>query len=104
MDELEQVQQQIAELQKKAEQITKDKKISVIKDVRAKIRAYKIMPKDLGFDSIVEKTKIEGSKVKTQVKVKYRKGDSAWTGRGIQPNWIKKYIAEGGKLEDLLIK
>jgi DNA-binding protein H-NS len=45
-------------------------------------------------------------KKKTTVPVKYRSpADTslAWTGRGRQPKWIQEHIANGGKLENLII-
>ena len=47
------------------------------------------------------------SKVKTSVAPKYRNPNDAsqtWTGRGRQPLWIAALLAEGKRLEDLLIK
>ena len=40
-----------------------------------------------------------------KVAVKYRNaatGDS-WTGRGLQPKWLKAALAAGGKLEDFTV-
>jgi DNA-binding protein H-NS len=45
--------------------------------------------------------------VKTPVAPKYRNPNDAsqtWTGRGRQPLWIAALLAEGKRLEDLLIK
>ncbi|TXC62157.1 H-NS histone family protein [Piscinibacter aquaticus] len=41
-----------------------------------------------------------------KVKPKYRDPQSGhtWTGRGLQPRWIKEALASGGTLERLLIK
>lgn len=100
MDELERVQAQIAELARKAEELLQQKKPSVIEDIKVKIKAYGITAKDLGF---LEKKPVS-SMAGTTVPPKYRLGDLTWTGRGRQPQFIEEYIAQGGTLEDLLIK
>ena len=96
MDELEKLQAQIAELQRKAEEISFQKKATVIEELKSKIRAYGLTPKDLGF------TGKTSSKAGTSVAVKYRQGDHAWSGRGRKPKFVEDHIASGGKLEDLL--
>lgn len=46
---------------------------------------------------------------KTQIgfiKARYRNPndfDQTWSGKGKKPNWVKNYVKEGGKLEELLI-
>lgn len=97
MDELELIQQQIAELQKKAEEIAIQKKQSVIEEIKAKLKVYGISAKDLGF---AEKS---GSKPVSTVAIKYKKNDKTWTGRGRQPLWVAEHLQEGGDLEDLLV-
>lgn len=50
-------------------------------------------------------TRVKTSKKRTGLKVpvKYRNGADVWTGRGKQPNWLKKYMLEGGTLEQVLV-
>lgn len=100
MDELEKVQQQIAELQKKADELAKEKKASVISDIKAKIKSYGITAKDLGFASTEQAEPAPTKKVK----IKYRKGEDTWTGRGLKPKWVKTYLDGGGKLEDIQVE
>lgn len=96
MDELEQIQQQIAELKKKAEEIAYDRKQAVIDDIKAKIKAYAITAKELGYAD-------KGAAKTSTVAVKYRSGDQTWTGRGKQPKWVVQHLANGGRIEDLLV-
>ncbi len=98
MDELELIQQQIAELTKKAEELAIQKKQPVIDEIKAKLKAYGITAKDLGFSE-----KGSSSKPVSTVAIKYKKGDKTWTGRGRQPLWIGEHITSGGKIEDLLV-
>lgn len=99
MDELEQIQQQIAELQKKAQTIQQQKKAEVLEDVKAKIKAYGLTAKELGLGS-VEKSEDKRSQ---PVAIKYRSGEQTWTGRGRKPKWLEEKLATGSKLEDFLV-
>lgn len=99
MDELEQLHAQIAEMQAKAESLVAKKKSSVILDIKAKMRAYGITAKDLGYVD-----KAGHSSAGTTVAPKYRLGDTSWTGRGRKPKPIEDYVTSGGLLDDLLIK
>lgn len=102
MDELEQIQQQIAELQKKAEEIAIQRKQPVIEEIKAKIKAYGLTARDLG---LFELTSVQPTveKTKKPVAIKYRHNEDTWTGRGMKPKWVVKYLEGGGKLEDLLV-
>ncbi|MET4257236.1 DNA-binding protein H-NS [Bradyrhizobium sp. S3.12.5] len=35
-------------------------------------------------------------------KPKYQKGENAWSGRGTQPAWVKRHLALGGTLDELV--
>ena len=104
MDELEQLHAQIAELQKKAQEVALQRKEPIIEDMKKKISLYGITAKELGFgEKIVAVQKPAVSTAKTPVAIKYKQGDSTWTGRGRQPKFIVDYVASGGKIEDLLV-
>jgi len=103
MDELEQIQQQISALQKKAEEIARQNRSVVIDEIKAKIKAYSLTAKELGLVNkgvSLKSTSLKGS----TAAVKYKQGDDTWTGRGKQPKWVADYIAKGGNLNDLLVK
>jgi len=102
MDELELIQQQIAELQKKAEELAIQKKQPVIDEIKAKLKAYGITAKDLGLVEFVAPQTV-AEKTKKPVAIKYRHNENTWTGRGMKPKWVVKFVEDGGKLEDLLV-
>jgi DNA-binding protein H-NS len=102
MDELELIQQQIAELTKKAEELAIQKKQPVIDEIKAKLKAYGITAKDLGLVEVVVAQPV-ADKVKKPVAIKYRSGENTWTGRGMKPKWVVKFIEDGGKLEELAV-
>ena len=99
MDELEKIQAQIEELQKKAQELQQQKKSAIIDEVKAKIKAYGLTAKELGFSS-AEKTENKRSQ---PVPIKYKSGEQTWTGRGRKPKWLEVYLANGGKLEDITV-
>lgn len=103
MDELEQLQQQIAELQKKAEEIAIQRKQPVIEEIKAKIKAYGITARDLGLVEVVVSQPAVEKKDKKPVAIKYRHNEDTWTGRGMKPKWVVKFLESGGKLEDITV-
>ncbi|MFM9879343.1 MAG: H-NS family nucleoid-associated regulatory protein [Burkholderiaceae bacterium] len=100
MDELELLHKQIADLQKKAEDVAVKRKEPVIEEIKAKIKLYGITAKELGFGA----HKVAASAKTSTVAVKYKQGENTWTGRGRQPKFIVDHLATGAKIEDLLVK
>ena len=96
MDELEQLQKQIEELQRKAEAVKAHKRAEVLAQVRTQVRVYGFSARDLGLP-------LDDSKPSIPVAPKYRLGTLTWTGRGRQPRAIADYVEQGGSLEGLLI-
>lgn len=101
MDELEKIQQQIQELQKKAQEIAEAKRQPELEDVKSKIKLYGFTATELGFSSLSKTTM--GEKIKRTVAVKYKLGSDTWTGRGRKPKWVQEYLATGKNIEDLAI-
>lgn len=102
MDELEQLQKQISELQSKAKELAEKKREPIIEDIKSKIKLYGITAKELGLGSATTST--EAKPQKAPVAVKYRHAENTWTGRGKRPLWIARYLANGGKIDELLVK
>ncbi len=100
MDELEQIQAQIAELQQKAQEIAQAKRLPVLEDVKNKIKLYGFTAKELGFAGVEKTTEDKRS---LPVAIKYRSGEQTWTGRGRKPNWLVEKLATGAKLEDFAV-
>ena len=101
MSDLEKVQAQIAELNKKAAELIAQNKPAVIEDIQAKMQAYGITSKDLGLS--VGTLAVKSSQAGVPVPIKYRQGEHTWSGRGRQPKWVEDYIKSGGKLEELVV-
>lgn len=96
---LDELRQQIEDLQKQRDMLLSKERAAAIKDILEKIELFDITAKDLNLGT--------GGKQKdnrAKVAVKYRSGENSWTGRGKQPKWVAEHVANGGKIEDLLVK
>ncbi len=98
MTTLADIQKQIAELQKQAEEIVSNEKATVIAELKEKIAAYNITASELGF-----RKNSKGSAPTTKtVKYKNDKGET-WGGRGPKPQWVKDVEAAGESLDKYLV-
>ncbi len=106
MDELQQLQLQIAELQKRAKEITQQNKAKVVAEIKETIALYGITAVDLGLSATPVATEASnGSKTtRAPAAIKYRNGDLTWTGRGRKPMWLEELIKNGGSLNDYLVQ
>ena len=79
---------------------TKDRTEAIAK-VRALMDEYGLTLGDLSTRSLAKPRGGKGKKVAA----KYRDSDSGntWSGRGLQPRWLKAAIASGRKLEDFAV-
>ena len=79
----------------------KQDRAEAIAKVRALMDEYGLTLADLSVRVPVK----AASKTGAKVAAKFRNpstGDT-WSGRGLQPNWLKKELAAGRKLEDFLV-
>lgn len=97
MDKIQKIQEQIAALQKEADQLIAQQRAEVIDAIKSQIKTYGLTAKDLG---LLERP---SSRVGMVVPVKYRLNDDTWTGRGRKPKWLEDYLSQGGNLETLRI-
>jgi DNA-binding protein H-NS len=95
---LDELQEQIEALMKQKNELLQKERDSALNDINAKIKMFGFKPRDLYFSSGNAVTK------RSVVPMKYRKGMDSWSGRGRKPNWVTSHLANGGKIEDLLIK
>lgn len=89
------LQHQIAELQRQADQARRAEIASVIADIKAKMAEFGITSADLG-----------GSRMRgVAVAPKYRDAATGqtWTGRGKRPRWLAEAVAQGRSVESFLI-
>jgi DNA-binding protein H-NS len=84
-------------LEREIELRKKQDRAEAIAKVRALMDEYGLTIADLSARAV--------SKPAAKVAAKYRNqatGDT-WSGRGLQPNWLKKALAEGRRIEDFLV-
>lgn len=104
MDELEQIHAQIAELQKKAQEVAQAKRLPILEEIKKKNKLYGFTAKELGISSVDKPTEKNQEDKRIQpVPIKYRLNEEKWTGRGRKPKWLEAYLADGGKLEDITV-
>ncbi|RYH34347.1 MAG: H-NS histone family protein, partial [Alcaligenaceae bacterium] len=89
-----QIKDEIAALQKKAEELRQTEMNGVIDRIKLAIQHYGITPEQL-FDGNVMARASAGS-------IKYADGNgNLWSGRGPRPRWLREALAAGAKLDDL---
>jgi DNA-binding protein H-NS len=80
------LQEQITELQKQAEQARLQEIDGAVKQIRALMQQYGITSDDLLNQASGPKKKSAKSKPAT---VQFQDGDKTWSGRGRVPGWLK---------------
>ena len=93
------LQKQQAALEKQLDDARKAERTGVISQIRALMAEHGVTVADLG-----RKGPGKGS-TGQKVAPKYRNTATGetWSGRGLQPKWVKAALASGKKLEDLAI-
>lgn len=103
MTTLLEIQNQIAQLQKQAEEIRATELANAVQDIKAKMAAYGITIADLqgGGKARVSKP---GAKSGTPAPIKYRgPNGETWTGRGLMPRWLAGQVAQGKSKESFAV-
>lgn len=115
MSKLIDLQNQIATLQKQADEIRSKEFQATIVEIRQKMQAFGITVKDLQSNKSKPGRKAKAVAVKSAKPVKAKKAGSTvaakyrgpngetWTGRGLMPKWLAALVAAGGTKEQYLI-
>ena len=84
------------------EQTKKQERGAAVAKVRALMAEYGLTVADLGGKSA---TKGKSGTATGKVAAKYRNASTgeSWSGRGLQPRWLKAALASGKKLADFVI-
>jgi DNA-binding protein H-NS len=120
-----QIQQQIAKLQRQANEVRGREASAVIKRIRTAIEHYELTPQDLfgsataratqrplGKRSSAKDSAPHGRAAKPgkaerrpAVAVKFRDDEgNTWTGRGSQPRWLVAHLKSGRKIADFAVE
>ena len=107
MPSLEEINAQIAELTRQADEIKAQEKSNVIAELRQKIELYSITARDLRLDipsqTYREPRRAGEGKEKPAPKYRNEKGETWSGGRGRKPQWVLDVNASGGDIEDYRI-
>ena len=104
MSSLQDLLAQRAEIEKKIADVQREERATAINKVRAMMAEFGLTAADIAGKASAPKAP-GTAKPDSKVAAKYRNaatGD-AWTGRGLQPKWLKAALAAGAKLEDFAV-
>ena len=97
---LSELKSKIAQLQKEADDIIKNERFTIIKEIKDKLDAYNITVEELQ-----RKGKTAKSGVKSPAVIKFRKNEHEyWVGRGPKPGWVKDVEKRGESIEQYRVQ
>jgi DNA-binding protein H-NS len=101
MTSLQDLLAQRAEIEKKIADAQREERSSAIAKVKSLMAEFGLTAADIAGKTVVPRPKAAGSKVAP----KYRNAATGetWSGRGLQPKWLKAAVASGRKVEDFTI-
>jgi DNA-binding protein H-NS len=100
MNKLQQLLDQQAALAKEIDTTRREAKADAVAKVRALMTEYGLSAADLVVRTGTKVGVAKGSKVAA----KYKDGaGNAWSGRGLQPKWLKAALASGRTLQDFAV-
>ncbi|MDR3371561.1 H-NS histone family protein [Rhodoferax sp.] len=98
------IQNQIAQLQKQAEEIKAAEMAATMADILAKMEAFGITVDDLDRAKGRARKPAGAAKSGNPAPIKYRgPNGETWTGRGLAPKWLTALMAQGQSKESFLI-
>ena len=105
MATLQEIQAQLASLQKQAQDLVQAERQPVIDRIKGEIKSYGITAKELGLRVSKASSKPADVEVKEKLPVvpKYKFNEKTWSGRGRPPVWLVEYEQQGGSRKDILI-
>lgn len=106
MSSLQELLAQRAEIEKKITDAQREERGVAVAKVRALMAEHGLTAADVSGRAAGTRASGGGSRAGGKVAAKYRNAATgeAWTGRGLQPKWLKAAIAGGAKLEDFAIQ
>ncbi len=95
---------QQAELELKIAEIQREERSTAIAKVKTLMAEFGLSLADIGGRAAAPRVAGE-PKPPSKVAIKYRNAATSetWTGRGLQPKWLRAALASGAKIEDFLV-
>ena len=103
MATLQELMAQREALEKQIEQTKKQERGDAIEKVKALMAEYGLTVADLGSRPAPGKAKKGKSGGKVAAKYRNSSTGETWSGRGLQPRWLKAALASGRKLADFAV-
>ena len=106
MATLQELMAQKEALERQIDQTRSQARAEAIEKVRALMAEYGLTAADLGAKTAgkpVRKPKAAGSGGKVAAKYRNASTGETWSGRGLQPRWLKAALASGRKLTDFAV-
>jgi DNA-binding protein H-NS len=104
MSSLQDLLAQRAEIEKKIADVQREARAEAIAKIRAMMAEFGLSATDIAGKAPAQRAAGAG-KPTGKVAAKYRNaatGDT-WSGRGLQPKWLKAALAAGAKIEDFAL-
>lgn len=104
MSSLQDLLAQRAEIEKKIIEVQREERADAIAKVRALLSEFGLTAADISGKTPTVRAS-GAAKPTGKVAIKYRNAGTSetWTGRGLQPKWLKAAMASGAKIEDFLV-
>lgn len=104
MATLQELLAQKAAIEKQIIETQRTERAEAINRVRALMAEHGLTVADLGMKSAAASSRA-AAPARSKVAPKYRHPDTGetWTGRGLQPKWLKAALAEGKKISDFAL-
>jgi len=104
MSTLQQLLAQRAELEKKISDVQREERSTAIAKVRALMAEHGLTAADVAGKTAAAPRAV-GAPAGGKVAPKFRNASTGetWSGRGLQPKWLKAALGGGAKLEDFAI-
>ena len=88
-------------LEREIEQTRKQERADAIAQVRSLMAEHGLTLADLSLKAAAKASAASGTKVAPKFRDKAT--GQTWSGRGLQPNWLKAALAAGAKLDDFRV-
>lgn len=104
MSSLQDLLAQRAEIEKKIIDVQREERTNAIAKVRALLAEFGLTAADISGKAPTVRASA-AVKPTGKVAIKYRNAGTGetWTGRGLQPKWLKAALASGAKIEEFLV-
>ena len=105
MSSLQELLNQRAELERQIAETQRQERAEAIATIRQLMSDHGLSAQDLtaGRSGLRSADDGEGKRAKVAAKCRNDAIGESWTGRGLQPKWLKAALAEGKQLSDFLI-